>query len=323
MSNNINIADILRDCPRGMKLYSPYYGEIRLDAINTAKNFSICIKNNADGIDFTLSDGKFCKSGECCIFPSAQMRDWSKFFHRGDVVYNPSSQMYAIFDGWADDTYTEFNTTLNLYPNHEIGEEEVCKTECFDIVKAGTREHSSVMQDFEKLFNGKYNPDTLCMIPFFKDGDIVDITTLDGLTTTAIVKSMNNTSVALYVDFCKQTGALDYNEVLSYKHLSLVIATSEHIKELYDALERNGKYWDSEHRQIKIMTFVPSCPFKPFDKVLGRDSDEENWRIDLFERYAPETEKRYICQVKSFHQCIPYNEKTSHLIGTTDPYNEE
>ena len=166
---NINIADILRGCPKGTKLYSPLCGESKLKLINQGiYGVVIVVGSISNGKSYAFNeDGSFTSASdaECLLFPSKDMRDWSKFFKRGDVVYNPSSQMYAIFDGWVDDTYTEFNTTLNLYPNNEIGEEEVCKTECFEIVKSGTREHSSVMQDFEKLFNGKYSPDTLRVEP--------------------------------------------------------------------------------------------------------------------------------------------------------------
>lgn len=166
---NINIADILRGCPKGTKLYSPLCGESKLKLINQGiYGVVIVVGSISNGKSYAFNeDGSFTSASdaECLLFPSKDMRDWSKFFKRGDVVYNPSSQMYAIFDGWVDDTYTEFNTTLNLYPNNEIGEEEVCKTECFEIVKSGTREHSSVIQDFEKLFNGKYNPGTLRVEP--------------------------------------------------------------------------------------------------------------------------------------------------------------
>ena len=168
----LDLYKILGEKEEGTKLYSPVCGELLLNEVTPngifcGQSYGMKYEQNlvfmSDG--HLKNYGYWIDHGECLIFPSASMRDWSKFFKRGDVVYNPSSQMYAIFDGWVDDTYTEFNTTLNLYPNHEIGKEEVCKTECFVIVKSGTREHSSVVQDFEKLFNGKYNPGTLQVEP--------------------------------------------------------------------------------------------------------------------------------------------------------------
>lgn len=62
--------------------------------------------------------------------------------------------------------------------------------------------------------------------------------------------------------------------------------------------------------------------FKPFDKVLVRDNDNEKWGINLFERYDEEERFPYMCLDECFNQCIPYNEKTAHLLGTTDNYEE-
>lgn len=63
----------------------------------------------------------------------------------------------------------------------------------------------------------------------------------------------------------------------------------------------------------------PKCPFKPFDKVLVRDEDIYPWNCELFNRYAP-YDKFYIfyCLNNACKQCIPYNEETAHLVGTTD-----
>ena len=58
---------------------------------------------------------------------------------------------------------------------------------------------------------------------------------------------------------------------------------------------------------------------KPFDKVLGRDSDNESWRVDFFSHMNQET---FICIGTFWKYCIPYNEKTAKLIGTTDNWEE-
>lgn len=64
------------------------------------------------------------------------------------------------------------------------------------------------------------------------------------------------------------------------------------------------------------------CPFKPFDKVLVRDAGYEAWVIDLFSYYKKETNV-YVCMRSYWEHCIPYNEHTAHLLGTSDPYEEE
>ena len=96
---------------------------------------------------------------ECILFPSSEMRDWTKFFKRGDVVIKNGVGMAAVFDGWANDTYTEFNTTINLYCEGNTGEEEVCDTLLFR--KATGEERKQFIEKAERILKGKYNPETL------------------------------------------------------------------------------------------------------------------------------------------------------------------
>ena len=168
MENKINIAEILRDMPKGTKLYSPLFGECELIGVDNSK-YPIAIK--AQRIDGAISkgimkDGRYYdryEDAECLLFPSAKMRDWSKFFKRGDIVYNPHSQMYAVFECWTNDDYTEFNTTINYYKDHTLGEGEVCDTGCF--VKANDEQKTLFIAAAEKHYGGKYNPETLQVEP--------------------------------------------------------------------------------------------------------------------------------------------------------------
>ena len=170
MENKINIAEILRDMPKGTKLYSPLFGKCKLGKINTDEGEESILA------EYRLEDEKRCaifssdgryfdwiKDAECLLFPSDRMRDWSKFFKRGDIVYNPHSQMYAVFECWANDDYTEFNTTINHYKDNTFGKEEVCDTECF--VKANDEQKALFIAAAEKYYGGKYNPETLQVDP--------------------------------------------------------------------------------------------------------------------------------------------------------------
>lgn len=56
---------------------------------------------------------------------------------------------------------------------------------------------------------------------------------------------------------------------------------------------------------------------KPFDKVLTRDTNTQKWRCDLFESYIKGTDLPFNCIFSWYEQCIPYNEDTKHLVGTT------
>ena len=167
MENNINIAEILKDCPEGMKLYSPLFGEVTLGKSESDK-ISIFSKGD-EGYDIfnTFTKNGIFYSGysqvECLLFPSSGMRDWSKFFKRGDVVWC-EDDMYAIFEGWANDDYTKFNTTIDFHVFcASFDKEVVCDTDRF--VKASDEERAVFIANAERTLKGKYNPDTLQVEP--------------------------------------------------------------------------------------------------------------------------------------------------------------
>ena len=168
MENKINIAEILRDMPKGTKLYSPLFGKCNLDEVCTSdrETYPITLLTSVDASASFTKNGHYLngfEDAECLLFPSAKMRDWSKFFKHGDIVYNPHSQMYAVFECWANDDYTEFNTTINHYKDNTFGKEEVCDTECF--VKANDEQKALFIAAAEKYYGGKYNPETLQVEP--------------------------------------------------------------------------------------------------------------------------------------------------------------
>lgn len=75
----INIAEILKDVPKGTKLYSPMAGEVFLEEVNT-HNIEVRISKNG-GYLYLTPHGCFCdfSDAECQLFPSKTQRDWTKF----------------------------------------------------------------------------------------------------------------------------------------------------------------------------------------------------------------------------------------------------
>lgn len=59
-----------------------------------------------------------------------------------------------------------------------------------------------------------------------------------------------------------------------------------------------------------------------YDKVLVRDTDEQAWCANYFSHYKNDPDYFYVCINGIYHYCIPYNEHTAHLLGTTDSYTE-
>ena len=72
------------------------------------------------------------------------------------------------------------------------------------------------------------------------------------------------------------------------------------------------RFWDKP----KVKKFDPKT-FQPFDKVLGRDTNNNCW-IALFFGHIGKGSHRAVCGYFSWTQCIPYNEETKHLVGTSD-----
>ena len=80
MNENINLCEILKDCPKGTKLYSPVIGEVIFEDINYNSSYPIGVSNAFENLELT-KDGKYLNEpdGECILFPSKDQRDWSKF----------------------------------------------------------------------------------------------------------------------------------------------------------------------------------------------------------------------------------------------------
>lgn len=78
METQINIAEILKDCPKGTKLYSPAFGELSL--IKEKHSKDICTEDIHGNIWNFYIDGSYSDvSDECMLFPSKDQRDWSRF----------------------------------------------------------------------------------------------------------------------------------------------------------------------------------------------------------------------------------------------------
>lgn len=85
MNKNIDLTQILKDCPKGTKFYTSVWGYVTFIEIKKDKNclYPICIKTDAYSYTTNLTkDGRYLNNpsdSECIIFPSKEQRDWSKF----------------------------------------------------------------------------------------------------------------------------------------------------------------------------------------------------------------------------------------------------
>lgn len=83
MNENLNLVEILKDCPKGTKLYSPIYGDVELANVSQDKGetYPIQVKLSENLIESFNKDGRIYVEfrGECMLFPSREQRDWSQF----------------------------------------------------------------------------------------------------------------------------------------------------------------------------------------------------------------------------------------------------
>lgn len=167
MENKINIAEILKDCPKGMELYSPIYGKVELWKVDSNSEYSIKTVTSIDRPGSFTSDGRLYEkypSSECLLFPSSVMRDWSKFFKRGDVVRSIDDGAQAVFKGWESDDYTSFYASIVHHAEVDEWDEDIVFA-----VESFYKEYEEFARGFivdaEEHYNGKYNPETLQVEP--------------------------------------------------------------------------------------------------------------------------------------------------------------
>lgn len=103
----MNIAEILKNVPKGTKLYSPIFGEVELSEVDS---IFIYIKHD-DFIARFHSDGKYTKNGECMLFPSRENRDWNTFKKFDINTIKPFDKVLARdhdIDLWKCDFYSHY-----------------------------------------------------------------------------------------------------------------------------------------------------------------------------------------------------------------------
>lgn len=128
----MSIAEILKNCPVGIKLYSPIYGEVEFRGV-VANSGSIHCRTSKGDPHYFYPDGKYEREGECVLFPSKEQRDWGKFqisFKFGDIVamYNEYYRHtnIAIFDKYIGDEFMKVVCTNSADSNtiKVFGEDE-------------------------------------------------------------------------------------------------------------------------------------------------------------------------------------------------------
>lgn len=328
METEINIVEILKDKPQGTKLYSSACGKCRLEEVDD-KSFKISFYNSKFGLmnggeGYLDKNGKLYDDGECVVFPSKEMRDWSKFaWKKGDVLVSNDGGTEVIFDEWYDDTYT------NFYGRHYLNSEEKNNVKYYETFLCTTERYAledknaakTYLKTIEERLGGKLNLETWEIEkPKFKNGDIVALV-VQKCTHIAIFQSRQGAYIGFHAVLCQNDELLleePFREDVG--DIELRLATDSEKQQLFDALAKEGKVWDAEKKQIVDLS--KKCEFKPMDWCLMRDIRGEEcfaWSLCQF-AYQLKRGKYEAVGGMRFDECIPYNEETAHLLGTTDEW---
>ncbi len=252
MNKNLNLVEILKDCPRGTKLYYTVYGEVEFDHVAISSKYPIVLKLKGGEIYESLtSEGKYDieYDGECLLFPSKDQRDWSKF--------NPKKDWFV--------------------PPCEFKDGDILSYQC-----KGFNNRSIYIYRYHKRFNTSY------------------------------YVALSGDDNEFRIDNTGKWALNGYNDTVRF-------ATEDEKKKLFQAIKDNGYKWNAETKTLEKLIkpkFDPKT-LQPFDRVLVKVGS--CWRIEWFSHmYEYKGDIYYSCSWSDYKECIPYNDETKHLLGTSE-----
>jgi hypothetical protein len=292
MKDKINLAELLKDCPKGMELYSPIYGL----GILTRVTDRIYVKFPKEHNEKCFKhDGKVSADGEIMLFPKGKTT-WEGFvpscnFKDGDIISD--GNYIAIFYKIGTPCYC---TSPNIVYYHCYYSQKFCtfKNKLDYGIGVSTAFKYATEEEKEKLFqaikdNGyKWNSETKTfeklVKPRFNVGDIIQDTDSYKVKITEV--NIEDEYYEYKSMIAKGIGSIGFDE---------------------------QDNWKLVPNKFDINTL------KPFDKVLVRDFDNTPWEIEFFSRLL--NGEHFKCLEVSYVQCIPY-EGNQHLLGTTNDCSE-
>lgn len=185
MNENLNLVELLKDCPVGTKFYSSYLGR-DVFFIGVHDNYIECEYHSTVDLPFNSmiqfrKEGSFFKDGECMIFPSKDQRDWSKWhrpFVDGDIIaymfYNKPT-IYIYREGGSCNTsyYAAYSSENNKFYGDGKGALAFNRHD----LRFATEEEKQKLFDVIREKGYKWNPETKTLEkliePKFKVGDTI------------------------------------------------------------------------------------------------------------------------------------------------------
>ena len=280
---DFDIYEILKGMPDGTPLYTPLCGNVEFTSVAADKEKAEAIWTEDKNGEYAFDkNGKWMKGGEVLLFPSKEMRDWSKFFKKGDVLVFQGVAMLGIciFEKYEDETLVRFrcrhaSKNVNLYSRQTSFETE-------DWVKCENPD--SYIKFVEDRLGGKLNLETLEIEkPAFEIGKLYVFDEQD--------EDGNMTVIGKLIGKDESKGTLTFGTQYEIETENFVtdqtfdLNTSLH-KELREATENEAELF-SKHYSIwkeKEKKAKEQPDFKPFDKVLVRSGNNCSWLPAFFVR---------------------------------------
>ena len=337
-----DLSKLLKDAPRGMKLYSPLFGEVTFGYVSAGNTIWVTSSNGKTMFMFTRN-GKYClnfksaddidESAECLLFPG-KGQTW-------DGWKVPVKPQYKVHDCVVSNGQPAiiYELKTNYYLGKYLNGHDFC--------------HKYTDEDKLHLWS----------IADAKDGDVL------ALNGKPFIYSHKYEKNYCYIDDC---GQFRVNFSLVFEGNCVCPATEEERDLLFDKMKEVGYQWDAEKKELRKiikpkfklhdiimrgsnlygmrtimhvnnekMTYglshgkdIPFSEqdlwhlanshyfinnFKPFQKVLVREEDDCPWRCDF---YSHKEGAWFFTITDCYRQCIPF-EGNENLVGTTKPCPQE
>ena len=150
----------------------------------------------------------------------------------------------------------------------------------------------------------------------FEDGDIVYASANNSIQRIIFIYGDKHRPSVI---FGINDKVWEYSDDSGWSYDTLRLATEDEKKKLFDALSIKGKCWNAEKKCIEDIK--PKYTFQPKDWCLMRTTSNYAWCLCQFSNMEAEA---YVAIGGAIHEyCIPYNDKTKHLLGTTEDTPEK
>jgi hypothetical protein len=282
---DINIYEILKGVEYGTELYTPMCGNVVFTCL-PSNNEKIRTEKDLRIYRFD-KNGRWMEGGEVMLFPSNEMRDWSKFFKKGDVLVSNDSDSHIIFNGFSKNDYTTFEG------KHWISVSKKRHVSCLNMqnvqdyhIEDNKDSAQTYINAIEKFCGGKLNRETLEIEkpakPTFEIGKLYVFREEDEDGELAIIGELiakNESEDTL--TFGNQY-EIETEKFVTDQAFDLRISVN---KELREATENEVELFNKHYAIWKKEKEEREHPaFKVFDKVLVRNGKRFKWQPAFFVR---------------------------------------